>query len=244
MESLLPISNPFGGKVWYKERTGSTMDDIAALVRRGEPSGTIAVGGYQASGRGRFADRKWDAEPGEALLFSIALGRSDPGGARSPRAAFAPSLRLALGVARFLESLALSPSIKWPNDVLLDGRKACGILVTVNRGLLFAGIGLNLRQRSFPREGLRQPAISLLLAGRDLAPERALAGLLPFLHAAYLDPNPRPEVERRLESLQGRVEVIERQSEPARSGRLLGLDADGAMLLETEDGIVRIISGE
>jgi len=294
MSLRLSLPNPFGGAIWYKERTASTMDDIRALIRRGEPEGTVAIAGFQEAGRGRFADRRWEAGPGEALLFSIALraprpasgdppasflgalddhppaslraprpasgdppasfpGAPDdhpPASLRAPRPAsgdrtpaLTPSLRLALGVAQFLESLGLKPVIKWPNDLLLDERKVCGILVVSSGGWLYGGIGLNLRQSRFP-DKLRRPATSLLLAGRDLAPEEALSGLLPWLQAAYFDANARFEAERRLWHLYEEVEVEEQPTFPPRRGRASGLAADGALLLETPTGTVRCIVGE
>jgi len=268
MSLRLALSNPFGGSIWYKERTTSTMDDIRAFIARGEPEGTVAAAGFQEAGRGRFADRRWEADAGEALLFTIALraprpaaddppasfpGAPDeqsPTSLRAPRPAaddrspgLAPSLRLALGVALFLESLGLEPRIKWPNDLLLDGRKVCGILVVGAGDWLYGGIGLNLRQTRFAGQ-LRRPATSLLLAGRDLAPEDALSGLLPWLHAAYFHADARGEAERRLWHLHEEIEVTQRAGHPPRRGRVSGLGAEGALLLETEAGTVRCLVGE
>lgn len=255
MSLRLRLPNPFGGSIWYKERTASTMDDIRALIQRGEPEGTVAAAGFQAEGRGRFADRRWETGPGEALLFTIALraprpaAESSPASARgadrsdAPAQALAPSLRLALGVALFLESLGLKPVIKWPNDLLLDERKVCGILVVGSGEWLYGGIGLNLRQSYFS-QGLRRPATSLLLAGRDLAPEDALSRLLPWLHTAYFHPDARSETERRLWRLHEEIEVEERVGHPPRRGRVSGLGAEGALLLETPGGTVRCLAGE
>lgn len=253
MRKRLSIANPFGGTVWYRERTTSTMLDIAELLRRGEPEGTIAVAGFQESGRGRFAERRWSTPAGEALLFTVALraprivpdsSASFPPGAPEAKAArLAPSLRLGLGVSLFLESLGVRPQIKWPNDVVVNGRKICGILVVGSLGWYHAGIGLNLRQDGFP-EGLRRPATSLRLEGRDLEPLEALPLLLPFLRSAYEEKEARIEIERRLASLHEETEVVERPGLAPRRGRVLGIDADGALLLETKEGAVRCITGE
>ncbi len=272
MNHRLTLPNPFGGSIWYRDRTTSTMDDIRVLIRGGEPEGTIAAAGFQEAGRGRFADRCWEAAPGEALLFTLALRAPRPPAGNPPasppgapnalppaslrapsapdaqgrpegRPALAPSLRLALGVARYLESLGLAPRIKWPNDLLLEERKVCGILVVGSGDWLYCGIGLNLRQSGFAA-GRRRPATSLLLAGRSLAPMEALAWLLPHLHAAYLDRENRAAVERRLWGMHEEIELTVHPTLPPRRGRVAGLDAEGALLLETPQGIVRCVAGE
>src|SRR5262245_42966854 len=112
------------------------MDDAVALVVRGEASGSIAWAGVQEQGRGRFSDRKWVTQPGEALLFTLAMvDAAAPG-------AFPLSLRVALGVSRFVESEGAKAQIKWPNDVLISDKKVSGILVIGIGTWKYVGIGL------------------------------------------------------------------------------------------------------
>jgi BirA family biotin operon repressor/biotin-[acetyl-CoA-carboxylase] ligase len=216
------------------------MDAAAALVARGEASGCIAWAGAQDSGRGRFADRKWESPPGESLLFTLALADG-----ASPET-FPVSLRVALALCTCIESHGLKPQVKWPNDVLVNGKKISGILVIASGNWKYIGIGLNVRQRDFPQSELRRPATSLSIEGIELDARTALESLLPFLHdALFMDASrARAELERRLWSRRQETGIVERPGTPAKIGIIVGLDSDGALLLETAEGIVRCVTGE
>ncbi len=166
------------------DRTGSTNADALAL-ELDAPHGAVVVAEYQTAGRGR-GDRTWFSPPGANLLFSVLL--------RPPAPATAwPGLVLVAGVAVYevVRGLVAAPvRLKWPNDVLIYGRKVAGILCQSRLGknpAVAVGIGLNVNMttRDLPRD-LRTSAISLRdLDGRAHSRARVLALLLAALERQY-----------------------------------------------------------
>ncbi len=144
---------PLGRVAEWHACLPSTMDRAAALAATDVPSGTVVVADRQTAGRGRLG-RVWEAEAGESLMFSLLLRPRGPL-ARTDALPQIP-LALALGALDALRRRLPRPeaaSLKWPNDLLLDGAKAGGQLAEL-RGdpaapTLVLGLGLNLRQRAF-----------------------------------------------------------------------------------------------
>lgn len=151
------------GRAWrHLDRVGSTNDEAAAWARAGAPAGAVVVADEQDKGRGRLG-RRWHSPPGESLYLSVVLRPALP-----PHRV--PPLTLAAGVAVAETLLAFDvvPALKWPNDVLLDGKKVAGILTEMSADLdrvhhLVVGIGVNLNARAFPDE-IAAIATSLALA--------------------------------------------------------------------------------
>jgi len=199
--------------------TTSTNDRARALAQAGAPHGTLVTAAEQSAGRGRQG-RTWSAPPGHALLLSIVL--------RDPPTLL--PLAAALAVAGVAGSHA---QIKWPNDVLVDGRKIAGILAEgrPQDGWVVLGIGLNvaLRIQDLPPE-LRDTAGTLGLTPADLEPtldrllaalERALALDAPALLDAYRD----------------RDALRDREVSWAGSrGRAAGIDGEGRLIVELPEG--------
>ncbi len=166
--------------------TDSTQSDVQRLAAAGAPEGTVVTARHQRAGRGRRGHDWWDA-PGQSLLVSVLLR---PAG--SPAAA--PQLALVGGLAvadALAEAARVSARIRWPNDLLMDGRKVCGILAEASSdgaGRLhhvILGIGVNLNQTAFP-EPLTERATSLrLVTGRPHAAESVLAAVLAQLARRY-----------------------------------------------------------
>jgi BirA family biotin operon repressor/biotin-[acetyl-CoA-carboxylase] ligase len=135
-------------RIWYP-RLASTMDVTMALGTAGAPHGTLVEAGEQTSGRGRHG-RAWVAPAGSAFLGSWLL-RTPPG---IDLAALSPAV--AAAVLRAVEALAPAARVayKWPNDVLVNGRKIAGILLTARAAgdctLVVAGIGINVLEASVP----------------------------------------------------------------------------------------------
>jgi BirA family biotin operon repressor/biotin-[acetyl-CoA-carboxylase] ligase len=147
--------------VYYRETLSSTMDESRLLAAQGEPHGTVICAGRQKAGRGRQG-RSWDAAPGESLLFTVLLRY--PGLSALPRAVtLKAGLALSLAVEDFVPSLAGRVRVKWPNDLMVDSRKAAGVLTEGDGETLYIGIGVNVAQNSFP-EAFRAKATSLALA--------------------------------------------------------------------------------
>ena len=207
--------------------TGSTNDRARALAVAGAPHGTLVTAGEQRSGRGRQG-RTWSAPAGQALLMSLVV--------RGPHDLL--PLRAAVAVADVCGERA---AIKWPNDVLLDGRKVAGILVEgrSQEGWMVLGIGLNvaLRPDDFPPE-LRDTAATL---GRDPAQvEPALHELLCALHVWLAVPHDEVVTAfRARDALAGR-EV----SWADGSGVAEGIDGDGRLLVRAGDDLVALDAGE
>jgi BirA family biotin operon repressor/biotin-[acetyl-CoA-carboxylase] ligase len=235
--------------VHWLARVDSTQRVARDLARSGAAEGTAVIAEEQTAGRGRLG-RRWHSPAGENLYCSVVL--------RPPRApAEVPQVALVAGIAVAVAvevATGRRPAIKWPNDVLLDGRKVAGILTEMESEIdrvhhVIAGIGVNLNTRRFPRE-LRDKASSLLLlTGRAVDRARFAAGLLGALEARYGRyltvgfPSVRTEWES-YSSLTGTdVRVQGPGGEVA--GRVLGLDDDGALRLRGADGrVVRVVAGE
>jgi BirA family biotin operon repressor/biotin-[acetyl-CoA-carboxylase] ligase len=222
-----PVIGRLGSPRVHLRRTDSTNERARELARAGAPHGTLVTAAEQSAGRGRQG-RSWSAPAGRALLCSLVL--RDP-----PRL-----LPLAAGVA--VASLAgPGARVKWPNDVLLDGRKVAGILVEgrPQEGWAVLGVGVNvaLREEDFPDE-LRGRAGTLGLAPAEIEPalERLLGVLERWLAAAP---------EEVLEAVRARDALFDA---PVRwaggSGRGAGIDGEGRLVVATEAGPVALDAGE
>lgn len=230
------------------ERCRSTNDEAAAWAREGAPSGSIVVAEEQTGGRGRLG-RTWHSPPGENLYFSAVLRPPLP-----PHRAPPITLAVAVAVAEAVESLGIEPELKWPNDLLVDGRKLCGILteMTLAGGridFVIVGIGVNLHALAFPPE-LRERATSLrLLLGHDPDGERFVAELCLRLERwceRYVAEGAAPVVAawKQRARLFGREVTVSGGREPVR-GVAEDLDEDGALILRRPDGsAARVLAGE
>ncbi len=156
---------------WFPS-ADSTMTIAAQMAREGCPSGTVVGADQQTAGMGRQG-RSWHSAPGAGLYISVVL-RLDLGKESIPL------LMLALGIATqqaVAEVSGLAPDLRWPNDVLLDGKKCAGILANMEGDAIIAGIGINVSHESFPPE-LAGLATSLRLAGAPGVSRVALLGAL------------------------------------------------------------------
>jgi BirA family biotin operon repressor/biotin-[acetyl-CoA-carboxylase] ligase len=208
----------------------STNERARTLAAAGAPHGTLVTAAEQSAGRGRQG-RTWTAAPGAALLMSVVL--------RPP----AEGLPLAAAVA-VCEAVTPECLIKWPNDVLVDGRKLAGILVEgrPQDGWAVLGIGLNVstREEDFPAD-LRETATSLAIAAPDgTTSEAVLTSLLARLDARLRSPLEEILAEwRRRDALLGRAVRWD-----GGEGTAAGIDANGSLLVDTGDGRVALRAGE
>jgi BirA family biotin operon repressor/biotin-[acetyl-CoA-carboxylase] ligase len=137
------------------------MDESRRLAARGEPHGTVLCAGLQEAGRGRRS-RSWIAAAGESLLFTILLRY--PSFSTQPRAiTLKAGLALSQAVEDFAPPLSGRVRVKWPNDLMIDSRKAAGILTEGDGEIVYIGMGVNVAQTVFP-EAFRAKATSLALA--------------------------------------------------------------------------------
>ena len=228
-------------------RVESTQPIAFALAGDGAPDRTVVVADSQAAGRGRRG-RVWQDEPGASLLVSIVLRP------RLPPARL-PTLSLTAGVA-LAEALAgtaaLAARLKWPNDVLVDGRKLAGILLESRlepagsaAPIVALGIGVNLAQRAFPPE-LAERATSVRLAGgRAVDRDTLLAALLERLDhwRGRLETEGFEPVRvrwRELADTLGRAVSVD-----GIHGVAVDVDDDGALLVEDEHRVRRrVVAGD
>ncbi len=225
------------GSVWTRvatvASTGSTNADLAAAARGGAPSGTVLVADHQSSGRGRFA-RVWQAPPGTSVAIS-ALLRPQPG-VPAERWLWLPLLA-GIAVAEGLRSAAgVEAQLKWPNDVLIDGRKVCGILSERVDGpagaAVVLGMGVNT---TLAADQLPVPtATSLALAGGRAEAEPVVAGVLEALGRWYslwlAGIDLRADYASRCSSV-GRSVRVELGPGEAVVGEATGVDAAGRLLV-------------
>lgn len=254
----------FGSRVVVLDVTRSTNSDALALGREGAPEGSVVVAEAQTGGRGRLG-RQWESARGVNLYLSLLLRP-----AIVPAAAPQLSLVAGVAVAETLVAEGLACRIKWPNDVVIGGgegaragvplRKIAGILTEIEAeadrvSFVVVGIGVNVNSTGEHfSQALAGRATSFLLeTGRRLDRTALAARLLSRLEGAYgaflaqgfgaLAPR-----WRALSVLEGRtveVSAVGRQGADGDRGTCVGIDADGALLLETAPGCVRrVIAGD
>lgn len=224
-------------------RLASTNDLARELAEQGAAAGSTLIAEEQTRGRGRRG-RAWTAAPGQSLLLSMVLRPEAPDTGALP-------LRVGLAAARALEAgTGIAPGLKWPNDLVVGGRKLGGVLCEGaleggRTSFVIAGVGLNLLQSDddFPSD-LRGTATSVAAAGGrpDIA---ALAGRLirelsiaGRAGGAPLEDDEMAELDRR-DVLRGREVTVD--GRPA--GRADGFDPDGALRVVRDGAARRIITG-
>ncbi len=154
------------------ETTASTNAD----AREGRP-GDVFVAEFQTAGRGRL-DHEWHAARGENLTFSVVLDATGAAPAQVATLPLVAGLAVARAVCAFLGMDAPAIAVKWPNDVLVGGRKICGILCERNGDSVIVGVGLNVNQTSFPAEIAARATSMRLVAGRAFDRDNVLNGVV------------------------------------------------------------------
>lgn len=239
----------FGVEIVHREDVDSTNRLASDLAREGAPEGTVVVAESQSAGRGRLG-RTWASPSNLNLYVSIVLRPPV-----APAAVTPLSLVAAVGVAEAIhETTGLRAGIKWPNDVLLGDRKVCGILMEMDAEadrvrflILGVGVNLNARTSDFPPE-LRRRASSLRIATRSRVDRAAFTGVLLGELEAYYDRFVKrgftgvKNAYERYHCLTGRRVRVEGGDNPR--GVVRGVAPDGALLVETDDGVVAVSAGE
>lgn len=229
------------GLEWH-DRVTSTNVLAAAAAQRGAPEVHLVVADEQTAGRGR-RDRGWQAPAGSSLLVSFLL-RPDRHGAVAP--ATLPLLPLVAGLALAEAAGPHCPgaelTLKWPNDLLADGRKAAGILAeALPDGAVVVGVGVNVDWRGAARPAELAAATSLAeAAGVDVDRWRLLAALAGVLGNRYLDwlrdPAAVLDAYRRRCATLGRPVRVEREAAPVLTGRAAAVAEDGCLVVAAGDG--------
>lgn len=251
--SRLLTTQSFGKPLHFFASIDSTNTYAARLAREGATEGTVVIADEQTGGKGRLG-RSWVSPPGLNLYLSLILRPQAP-------TTLAPQTNLLAAVAvadTIIEVCGLSPAIKWPNDVLVDNKKVCGILAEMQTEggelrsiVLGIGVNLNAPLSAFPPE-LHDKASSLFLVSRRTVDRAAFtAALLTHLEKRYVlwieegFPALRFAWERHAAGLLGR-RITVAAPEGTIAGIVLGLDTDGALLLQDEDSETRhrVLAGD
>ena len=246
---LLPLVDMVKKRVFEVHRvsrTPSTQDVVLRAAAGGAPDGYCCVAGEQTQGRGRLG-RSWVAPPGTGLLASVLLRVL-------PRAVEGLPFAAGLAVIDMLAALyGVDAGLKWPNDVLVDGRKLAGILVELAPGsarrsevAAVVGLGLNLNVVGFPSgiNGVSLHELTSAAPDTDLVLHAwlealsARAGMTEAGGIAAL----LPDWRRQATGLGERVEVV--RPSGTLSGIALDVAADGALLVRTGEDVVRVVAGD
>ena len=235
------------GEVRYLQETTSTNTEVKQMGVQGAPHGSLCISELQTAGKGRLG-RQWISLPGVGLWQSVLL-RPD----LAPQDAPLVTLCAALAMARAVDEVTgLNARIKWPNDVILNGHKLCGILLEVSMDpdrieSIVVGVGLNVRKGAYPEE-LADKATCLEECGalplrRDLLVHylQALEDAVDALERHGL-PGIAEEYRRRSCTLGSRVHVV---GAVDLIGTAEDIDETGALLVRTDDGALhRVLSGD
>lgn len=230
--------------------TGSTNADLAVVARDGVPVGRVLVSGHQSTGRGRLA-RRWEAPPDTSVACSVLVAP------RRPMAEWG-WLPLLVGMAvtdGVRAATGLEASIKWPNDVLVGERKLCGILCEsvgdADQPRAVLGFGLNVALRA---DQLPVPtATSTRLEGSDADATAITAAVLRSLETWFTRWDAAPliddgssladEYRRRCGTI-GRAVCVRRSAGEPVTGRALGVDAGGGLVVDTPSGERTFVAGD
>lgn len=241
-----------GRNVYYFAETDSTNQQAKRLAEAGAPHGTLVVADMQTAGKGRRG-RSWQQNPGETIAMTLILRPDFP-----PEYASMITLAAAHSVVKGIEKVTdMLPMIKWPNDVIVNRKKVCGILTEMGMNLedgsidhVVVGIGINVNQTEFP-EDIRDIATSLRLEGSGSVQRSSLiAEVMRAFEQDYellverkclsgiLD-----EYNARLINKDAAVKVLDPKGEFA--GISLGINERGELLVKKEDGTVaEVYAGE
>ena len=172
------LSGRFGGVYRYETSCASTQ----RLLREDDPEGAVAVANEQTEGRGRLG-RSWHAPPRTSVLVSVLL-RPPVEPARLPELSLVAGGAVAEAIA---DVTGLQPAIKFPNDVLVGGRKVAGILAESSEGRVVLGIGVNVNQtrEQLPADAQTEPTSLHVEIGEPVDRAALLVAILARLETAY-----------------------------------------------------------
>jgi BirA family biotin operon repressor/biotin-[acetyl-CoA-carboxylase] ligase len=240
----------FASHIHHYYKIGSTNTAALEAAAAGAPEGTVFLAEQQTSGRGRGAN-EWHSAESVGIYCSVILRPS-----LSPSEVLVLALATGLAVRNSVQELdsRMDPDLKWPNDVLINGKKFCGILTEMNAEAtrvrhIVVGIGINVNHASFPSD-LQAIATSLKLAsGTEWSRVELCAALLKSLDSEYRNilqrPDARESILKRFQehssSVRGRRIKVEEPD--GLEGVTEGLDPRGFLQVRTEQGLKTVLSG-
>lgn len=240
IESL--VDTKWAGKnVIYYDETDSTNNRAKEAGNNKEPHGTLFVADMQMAGKGRRG-RVWKSPSGSSIYMTILLYPDIPP-VKAPQLTLIMAIAVAEGIR---EVTGLETKIKWPNDIVVNGKKICGILTEMSTEIdyinhVVIGIGINVNMESFP-EDIAKTATSLRIeAGKEFRRFELIAAIMEHFEKAYeavceagsLEPI-MEDYNRLLVNCGRRVRVLEPEHEY--DALALGIDKTGELQVECEDG--------
>lgn len=238
-----------GSRIFYYDEIDSTNTQAKRLAEEGAPHGSVVVADVQTGGRGRRG-RNWVSAGGSGIWFSLLL-RPEILPDKASMLTLVAAMAVAKGIRR---TTKLEPMIKWPNDVVLAGKKVCGILTELSAQVdyvnhIIVGIGINVRRQQFPPE--LEKVATTLEQERQLHVDRAqlLEAVLEEFEDYYekylhtLDVSLfREEYEELLVNQGRQIQVLDPAG--AYEGIARGINEKGELLVECDRGLVTVNSGE
>ncbi len=239
-----------GQQVYCYEEIGSTNIEAKKYAEEGEPHGTLVVSDKQISGRGRRG-RIWESPGGSSVYMTIMLRPEF-----SPDRASRLTLLMALAVAHAIMDVSgIQAKIKWPNDIVVNGKKVCGILTEMSAELdyihhVVIGVGINTNQENFPA-GINATATSLYLESGKRYDRAALVERTMYYFEQYYEQFlPMQNLEAMLGEYDSllinkgkRVRVLDPGNEF--DGIALGINDSGELLVKKDDDqVVEVYAGE
>lgn len=239
-----------GKQVHFLQEVEST-NTLAKREAASNPEGTIFLAEAQTGGRGRLG-RNWNSQLGKGIWCSVLLKPN-----LRPVAASQFPLITAVAITEALHTLGVDARIKWPNDLLINGKKVCGILTEMGAEMdkinyLVIGFGLNVKHQlsDFPEE-IQSIATSLEIAlGQKLDRVQILTQILYQLEKRYLQFlkegfDPICQLWKEYTCTLGKEIKVSQWNQPSLHGKALDLNSDGTLLLELADGqVITVQSGE
>lgn len=239
-----------GRRVVYFEETDSTNLRAKEAGEKGETHGSLYVADCQISGKGRRG-RSWESPSGTSIYMTLLLRpKILPG--KAPQMTLLMALAVADGIRKVT---GLSTQIKWPNDIILNGKKICGILTEMSAEIdyinyVVVGVGINCNQETFPEE-LQEKATSLKLeSGQEIQRAAVIAAVMESFEKYY-------QIFEKTEDLSGFLDeynelLVNREREvlvlePGQEyeAYALGINSSGELIVKTADGQKReIFAGE
>jgi len=232
---------PSGRKWLFCHETDSTMDTARLISLFYRNISFVLRTDFQRRGRGRKPGRNWKSAAGENLLFTYALCNDE---LKLPLQLVPLAAGAAVAGAAEKRGLEGRIQLKWPNDVLVDGCKAGGILCESRRWHVLVGIGLNVNQEYFADAYFWKAASLFSCSGRKQDVQQLLYEIIDNMHSAEAEKHLVSEINRRLYGLGKVITCVSGEDRSKVTGVLSGIQEDGALLLSADDGMHYLYSGE
>lgn len=245
------LTSKWAGKcLYYFDTTGSTNEDAKQKLAEGNPDGTLVVADMQTKGRGRRG-RSWNSPKGDSIYMSLALKP-----AFLPDKASMVTLVMALSVTKAIRKItAAAAMIKWPNDIVVNGKKVCGILAEMNMdkneiASVVIGVGINVNGREFPEE-IKETATSLFIeTAGEISRAQLIVEILKQFETEYEKFLAKEDLSLLLAEYNSflinrdkKVKILDPKKEW--EGTAKGINEKGELLVEADQGqLVEVYAGE